>query len=364
MDLTGRARQFIEGDDTTELLQLLVDCVSAGNTDGMLAVKSLAREMYGGITYNWELKSPAAYCLLAWGQAGLEALVENALTESTLKNRLLAFLLLAGTAEGKDPQSSSFWLSSLQLRQAVSSAVGNWKDLALEARRLLHKLMLDIDDDDSAALYVGNSLMHLAARQDHGAIRNLSHALALRSIALGPRVLADYDDLLAGKCDDESVFQRFFECHPLLLDPRAFQVWAKPDLHGQLEPDFVLRRYDNSYVIIEIETPAKLLITKHGQLSAHATHAIGQFLQYQEYLRTHLTAALDVFPEFTTAAGLVVIGRESSLNNGQKAALRSENQSRADISIVGFDALADTAKVVTNNLIHGIPGAIANARLP
>ena len=329
----------------------------------MVAVKLLARDMYDGFTYNWLYKAPAAYCLLAWREAGLKALVENAIEEPKSKNFSLAFQLLSSTAGGLEPQSIASFVSEPYLRQAVSNTVGDWNNLALAARSHLHELMFSIDGDDEAGIYVSTSLMSLSLR-DPSAIGILSHALALRMSAVGPRVLANYDELLSGEGDDEAVFQHFFESHPLLLDPRAFQVWGRPDLHGKLEPDFIIRTYDNNYVIVEIETPAKLLVTQQGQLSAHATHAISQVLQYQEYLRTHLTEASKAFPELSPPTGLVVIGRESSLNAEQKAALRSDNLSRRDIRIVGFDALAETAKAVTSNVIHGIPGAILGARLP
>ena len=361
MTLISRAQEFTEGGNRTELLPLLSDCVAASNSEGLLAIKLLARDMYGGYTFNLEFKAPAAYCLLAWGRDGIKAIVENALAEPTSKNLSMAFQLLASTAEGHEPKISLF-LPDHHLREAVSRAVGDWNDLALLARSHLHELMLSVEDTD-AAISASTSLMSLAV-QDQGAIGNLIHGLALRSVAVGPRVLATYNDLVARADDDESTFQRFFESHPLLLDPRAFQVWATPDLHGQLEPDFIIRTYDNAYVIIEIETPAKQLVTKQGRLGAHVTHAIGQVLRYREYLRTHLTAALEAFPEFTPPAGLVVVGRESSLDAGQRAVLRSENHSRSDIKIIGFDALADIAKAVTNNVIHGIPDTIIGARLP
>ena len=345
MKLIGRAERIVEGRSGTELLQLLSDCVAARNSEGMLAVKLLARDMYGGDTYNLLFKVPAGYCLLAWGQDGLRVLVENALEEPTSKNLSMAFRLLASVAEGHEPSVGSF-VPDNQLREAVSHAVGDWNNLALPARSHLHELMLSAADTD-AAISAGTSLMTLAI-QDQGAIRNLVHAFALRSIAVGPSVLANYNELVATADDDEPTFHRFFESHPLLLDPMAFQVWGKPDFHGQLEPDFIVRTYDNRYVIVEIETPAKQLVTKQGQLSAQATHAIGQVLRYQEYLRTHLAAALAAFPDFTPAAGLVVVGREYSLDAGQRAVLRSENQSRSDIRIVGFDVLADMARAVMN----------------
>ena len=289
MDLIDRARRFIEAGRPADLEPLLTDCLAVGNSEGMLAVKLLARDMYGGDTFNLLLKAPAAYCMLAWGQDGLKALVESTLEEPTFKNFSIAFQLLASTAEGHEPQSVGLQMSESRLRQAVSRAVGDWNCLALPARSHLNELMLSIEYDDDAALYSATSLQGLALL-DPSAARNLSHALALRSVAVGPQVLDDYDALLTGTGDDESAFQRFFENHPLLLDPKAFQVWGRPDLYGRLEPDFVIRTYDNSYVIVEIETPAKLLVTQRGHLSADATHAINQVLQYDEYLRTHLAA--------------------------------------------------------------------------
>ncbi len=362
MDLINRATQFIRDGHPNELSTLLADCVTAGNSEGMLAVKLLARDMYDGITFNLELKTPAAYCLLAWGQEGLETLVENALEEPTTKNFSMAFQLLASVAEGKEPRAISLMQSNSQLLGAVSRSVGDWNNLALAARSSLHELVLNLEDNATADLSAGTSLLTLAI-QDKSAIKNLIHALALRSIAVGPRVLTEYDHLLTGPGDVECIFQDFFESHPLMLDSRAFQVWAKPDFHGRFEPDFVIRTYDNSYVVVEIEKPAKLLMTQERQVSADVSHAIRQVNDYMEYLRTHFAAATETFPEFTVPTGLVVVGLESTLNDGQKAALRRENQGRSDIRIVGFDELANTAKATTNSVIHGIHGVIKDTRL-
>ncbi len=363
MTLIDRARQFIGAERHVGLTQLLLDCVVAGNSEGLLAVKLLACDTYEGKSLNMLAKGPASCCLLAWGQDGLKALVENTLEEPTSKNFSVAFQLLACTAEGQETQLIKSWVSDGQLLETVFRAVGDWNNLESAARSYLNELVISVEDDNHTALYAGISLFSLSL-QNAGALRSMSHALALRSIAVGPRVLETYDRLLIEADDDEPSFQRFFEDHPLLLDPRAFQVWGKADLHGKLEPDFIIRTYDNRYLVVEIETPAKRLVTQQRQLGADATHAVGQILQYQDYLLTHFSAASTVFPEFTRPAGLVVVGRESSLTAGQKAALLSENLSRSDIRIVGFDALAETAGTITRNVIHGIPGAIAGARLP
>ena len=369
MTLVDRARQLIAGGGPAKLSPLLpaefstllVDCVAAGNRDGLLATQLLSCDMYGGNPYNLSFKAPAAYCLLAWRRDGLQALIENALEKPTSKNVSLAFRLLASTAEGQPSQSVGWFLSDSQVPEAVSRAVSNWDDLRLEARSHLHELVLSLKDDVHASISAGAALTLLAV-QDQGAVNNLIHAFALRSIAVGPRILGAYRDLLVAATDEPS-FQNFFEEHPLFLDPRAFQVWGRPDFHGKLEPDFIIRTYDGRYVIVEIETPTKLMVTQQRQLSADTSHAISQVLQYQDYLLTHFASATATFPEFTRPSGLVVIGLESSLNVEQKAALRSENLSRSDVRIVGFDALADAANVVTRNVIQGIAGATRGTRL-
>ncbi len=362
MSLMDRARRFVESGRFDELSPLLLDCVASADIEGLHATQLLARDMYGGETYNLMIKMPAAYCLLAWAEDGLKALTENAANESTFKNFTLAFKLLAGAAGGSAPQTFLTLGSNERLQEAVSRAGVNWVTLAPKARRHLNELMLSIEHDEDAAMYAATSLQGLAL-MDPDAISNLSRALALRSIAVGPKVIQSYEDIVAKTDEEERTYQTFLEKHPLLINPRAFQVWSQPDLHGRFIPDFVLRTNDNGYIIVEIETPSKTLVTQNYQLSSHATHAISQVLQYQEYLRTHACEASRSFPAFSHPAGLVVVGREETLDAGQKAVLRLENLSRRDITIVGFDTLANSAKAVTSNLINGISRTVFNTRL-
>ena len=362
MDLVERANRFVDVGNPRDQEQLLIDCLAAERHESILALKLLSRDTYGGDTFNWELKAPAAYCLLAWREDGLKALVENVQEEPTSKNFSLALQLLASVSEGHDPLMIGWSRQDSRLREAVNRAVGEWSDLALTARIRLNEFVLSIEDDNTASHQSGLALMALALKT-RGAIRNLSHALALRSVAVGPKVIGDYKNLISAKGNDEPSFQRFFEDHPLLLEPRAFQVWSKPDLHGRYEPDFILRTNDDGYVVVEIETPNKLLVTQQYQLSAHVTHAVSQVLRYQEYLREHTSSASRTFPGFSSPRGLVVVGLEATLDQGQREVLRLENRDRSDLSIVGFDALANTARAVINNLVHGIAGTILDSRL-
>ena len=363
MDLITRAQQYIAAPPYPSPIPLLTDCVAALDSDGMHAVRLLAADKYDGRAINLTIKAPAAYCLLAWGDLGLRTLVATAQPNLSSNNVSLVIRLLAHIAGGQDPTAIPSFLPDALLSEAVIGAAGDWKVLESAAQKHLTELILSIDDDSSAAISAGVSLLTIAVANPN-AIGHLSRAWASRWIAVGPTVLDAYEDLMVRTIDDERAYQSFFENHPLLLDPRAFEVWAQPDFHGKLEPDFVIRRHDNSYVVVEIETPAKPLVTLRNQLSHHATHAVSQTLQYQEFLQTRLTEASKEFPEITQPTGLVVVGVESSLNHEQKAALRLENLSRSNIKIVGFDRLLATARAVTKNVIEGISGAFVKRRLP
>lgn len=352
MDLVTRADQFIESGHQHELNSLLLDCVNSKSLEGLVAVKRLARDMYGGIRLNLLLKAPAAYCLLAWREEGFKALVETALEENTSKNFSRALQLLASLTTGSPPPQIISFTKEPALIQAVEDAVGNWADLATSAQQRLNELVMNISDDNDAALFSGISLMQLSMIEP-SAVKHLTLALSLRWISVGPAILEAYEQLLFEQASNEPAFQVFFERNPLFLDPMAFEIWTQPDFHGKKEPDFVIQRSDNSYVVVEIEIPSKPLMTKGNQLSADATHAITQVLEYRSFLLERFSDASMTFPNFSVPTGLVVIGMDQSLNSEQLSALRRENEIRHSITIVGFDTLAAKAKAISQNMMYG-----------
>ncbi|HEY9632770.1 MAG TPA: Shedu anti-phage system protein SduA domain-containing protein [Coleofasciculaceae cyanobacterium] len=352
MDLVTRADQFIKSGHPSELNSLLLDCVNSKSVEGLVAVKRLARDMYEDYTFNKTLKAPAAYCLLAWREEGLKALVENALEENTSKNFSLAFALLASLTTGSPPPLIISFLKEPTLLQAVEDAVGDWSKLAVSAQEHLNEVAMSIPDDD-VALFTATGFLQLGLT-DFVAVKHLTLALSRRWISVGPSVLKSYEQLLSEQADNEPAFQAFFERNPLFLDPMAFNVWTQPDFHGQKEPDFVIQRSDNSYVVVEIEVPSKPLMTKGNQLSADATHAITQVLEYRSFLLERFSDASMTFPNFSVPTGLVVIGMEQSLNSKQLSALRRENEIRhGSITVVGFDALAAKAEAISRNMMYG-----------
>ena len=118
------------------------------------------------------------------------------------------------------------------------------------------------------------------------------------------------------------------------------------------KPDFVIRRSDNTYVVVEIETPAKSLVTGSGQLSAEVTHAEKQVVEYKNFLVQRFLQARESFPAFDEPDCLVVIGLEHTLSDEQRRTLRDANRQRNRVRIVGFDELLHRAEAVLSNVIE------------
>lgn len=347
--LLARAQRFISHPAPDSQEFLLQDCVAAQTLDGLSAVQLVAEDMYGGITYNFELKCPAAWCLIAWREQGLKALLELARRTPTLKNYSLAFQIL-GTLAARQRFSGSW--PTAKLRTSIEHHVPDWDTVFAAARTQLNALALSIPSDDDAAFYTALPMQYLSLTEPL-AVRPLFMAMCARWLSVGPGTLSQYQELLNSNPKDEPAFHDFFEKHSQMLDPMVLDVWSKPDLHGAPEPDFLIRRIDGTYLVVEIETPAKILITKNAQLSANATQAVTQALNYREFLTRHSTEAASTFPQFQSPDSLVVIGLQQPLNPRQRHALRLQNASHAGLKIVGFDWLAERARTLARNVVEG-----------
>ena len=223
--------------------------------------------------------------------------------------------------------------------------------LRFYARSKLVAMVLSIEDEDDfiETMAIGFSRAAFSL-EGIGPSKELFAAVSTRWLTISEPLLRGYETLIADRPDDEPAFQSFFAEHPQLLDPMAAEIWPHPVLHGARIPDFVIRRFDNSYIAVEIETPAKQLITAGNQLSAPATHAVGQATEYKRFLE-RLPTAQTHFPNIDEVTCLVVIGMEGALNPDQQQALRNDNRQRHGLQVVGFDWLARRGHAIRENMI-------------
>jgi hypothetical protein len=222
------------------------------------------------------------------------------------------------------------------------------------ARKKLTEFVINMPEEDMH-LRISNALQMLSMFPPIGGsspVTELSRALALRTMVIGEPILREFEALIEKAPDHEPSFQKFLTVHPQLIDPMAFQVWPKPDLHGAREPDFVVRRSDDSYLVVEIESPAKPLVTVAGQMSALVTQAEKQAMDYRSFLVRRFADASRYFPQFNEPECLVVIGLEGALTEAQRAALRDVNNHRQRLRIVGFDWLLKRSRALLANLVQ------------
>jgi hypothetical protein len=308
--------------------------------------------MYGGITFNYELKAPAAFCLIRWENDGLKALVEAACRNPRSKNQSLALEILATLASGLRIPQIKMWDSNDVLVTRIFGAIRDWDVLFEKAGELLREYVLSFEDEGDLVAAIGLQIQKTSF-SNPSLIEPLFHAMAGRWSAVSGPVLQEFGELLRDHAENESRFQEFFERNPLMIDPMALDVYPRPDIHGFREPDFLVRRTDNSFLVVEIETPAKSLMTKSNKLSAQATHAVAQVMDYEEFLTDRISSIRQHISAFRRPECLVVVGLESSLSAAQARSLRVDNESRNRVRVVGFDWLERRARSVRDNFISG-----------
>lgn len=336
----------------------LYDLIEAAVIDGGLAargrVEAVARD-----ADDLFVTFPAYAALMAWGAEGMRIIVGIALTHHTVKSKSAALTLFSIAAlDGRI--SSPPMIKVPPSIQKAANAKADSRVLRSDASQALRTLILSLPADD-LMVPLSQSVMHLMGRED--VMETLVTALGVKWLRFGPPVLDEYRRLIAESPDDEPAFQAFFCRYPQLLDPMAVQVWSQPDFHGALEPDFVVRRADDSYLVVEIECPGKLLMTKGAQLSGEATHAENQAIEYESFLSERVQEARAHFPKYRSADCLVIIGTEAGLNHKQSEALERAKQRRQNVWIAGFDWLEARARALIENVSHGTIDVVTRHRV-
>jgi ppGpp synthetase/RelA/SpoT-type nucleotidyltranferase len=159
---------------------------------------------------------------------------------------------------------------------------------------------------------------------------------------------------LISKSANEPEFQKFFEQNAVFLDPKVTKTYPKPDLGGELIPDFMLVLHDSSYLFVEIEKPNVKLFDKKGNPTAVFTHAHQQIRDYlkwvannKAFLRERKCANLtgDNFK------GLLVIGRTCDLSSKEIECLENINaEVRGKYEIKTFDKILDENETLLRNI--------------
>ena len=288
-----------------------------------------------------------------WGESGLWMIREIVLSRPTENRIKIALKVLTCIGDNVKLPGYQYGIFNLDDDMPEQVYAREWPNDPCElAKQVLREIILSLSMDDLLAP-VGLVIRDFTPSYLSDTIGVLISTLSLKWLRFGPPTLMKYQEMLVTQPRSEPAFQAFFVEHPQFLDPMAVQVWSQPDFHGALEPDFVIRRADDSYLIVEIECPSKMIITKGNQLSRDALHAENQATAYATFLSERLLEARSHFPHFRDPDCLAIIGMEGSLNPTQMLALRRTNASRHKLRTVGFDWLAERAQTILSNINEG-----------
>jgi hypothetical protein len=325
------------------------ELLRAAVSDGGLALRSRV-EAEARASDELEVTFPAYAALATWGRDGLDLIVRIAIDGRTVKSKSAALTLFTMLATTGQLSAGS----GLMIDPAFAAFVNGRIDVVTTkpaARQTLRVLIMSLPTDD-LLIPLSQSFLHLQMQSPELA-EELVASLGTKWFRFGPPVLDRYELMLVESANDEPSFQAFFCAFPQLLDPMAVQVWSQPDFHGAAEPDFVIRRADDSYLVVELECPGKLLLTKGGQFSREAIHAEKQVVDYESFLSDRISEARVHFPSYRRADCLAVVGLEGELTTEQRQNLDRANARRQNLKVVGFDWLLGRARTVVSNVGEG-----------
>lgn len=238
-------------------------------------------------------------------------------------------------------------------QETISVAQVAFQDLTSECRMnevLFDKLL--------HFLYQGNSNAKNRGKPQLDRFRrSVFEIFAESSIKITRRVIDGFERLIENDLLEQP-YQEYLAEHPVLIDPLAAQVIDRQRLGLELTTDFVIRRLDNDYILIEIEKPRDAIFTTKNDFTAEFNHAFGQVLDFQAWVNKHPDYARHHMPGISCPRGLLVIGRKNKLTAEQSDKLRQYCLNSQSVSVLTYDDLVERARTLYANIY------IRDAQLP
>lgn len=166
----------------------------------------------------------------------------------------------------------------------------------------------------------------------------------------------EFLDLLDSKGNDEEEIHKWLniKSHHVFLDPHAVQVWSKLRF-GSKFSDFVIRRPNNTYSIIEIERANVQFFTPTGQEpSFEFNHACQQVRDWRQYIRenTHTVRDTLKLPDIYEPEGVVILGRTRDIQGDEALRRWRDMKNDHDFRLFSYDDLVDRVKALAATLRH------------
>ncbi|MEM9913480.1 MAG: Shedu anti-phage system protein SduA domain-containing protein [Planctomycetota bacterium] len=321
--------------------------------DWLLLLRDMVEADYGGCTFKNYQKYPPAIALCCCGAEGINLLADLCIETARYSTRAAGMATLIHIAGGTDDYLVKHYLSrSNSLGLIVSGAQFD----RVAAERECARVVLNIDTDEE----LPSSLFNLFNQLDLSSLLSdcSRNAAAVLFGSMLPRWFRLNDAGISEFCAaiNDAVYEEdihvFLAAHPHLIDPFIARAWSKPRLGESLQADFLIERVDGSYLVVEIEKPSDRLMTSKGNLSAKATEAVRQALEYRDWLIQNRAYTSQLFPGMRNPQALAVVGLENNLTEAQLSRLDTENSSRGgSVQVIGFDRLVTRARSIMDNLL-------------
>lgn len=148
----------------------------------------------------------------------------------------------------------------------------------------------------------------------------------------------------------EARYQEFLRLNPVLLDPLAAEVISQARLGSDLITDYVIRCHDSRYLVVEIEKPQDAMMTSQNNFSAKFTHAMGQILDFQNWISENNSYAQSKLPGIDCPSGIIVIGRRDKMSAQQEKKLRRWCRNSKSVEVLTFDDLVRRGRLLLTSL--------------
>lgn len=160
--------------------------------------------------------------------------------------------------------------------------------------------------------------------------------------------------LLQDNGDDEEALHQWLnkQEHHIFVDPHAIEVHSKVPF-GNKQSDFVVRRPDQTYLLIEIERANLHIFQKRNAEPTHQfNHACQQVRDWQRYIRDNVhTVRTELgLDEIYEPRGMVIMGRTKDIREGDAMTRWLDMKNKYELDLATYDELNARVRSIAESL--------------
>ncbi len=345
---------FIDKATLPEISYKLAELAVSGDPESISVIAEFLLYKCGDTYLKHDLPNLAATALLHKGCVGVQKLVE---VLPKAPGYIYPQAILATLWYASKGKLGSSLFTVLERIPPLSDPLND--DVVDEAKNAIHEIVLESRINPElfniliGFLHQYNIVGMMNPSNPVFSISEIFDLFAAGTIKISRQLVEQFNALLDQTLPEEA-YQKFLNSNLVFLDPVASEVIPKQKLGTEYITDFVVRRYDNKYILVEIEKPQDPIFTSANDFTASFTHAYGQILDFQQWIDSHGEYARSLMPGISSPRGLLVIGRRDHLNyeNCQKLLRHASNSTTIDVKT--FDDLSSDALNLCENIYKKI----------